>query len=205
MPSANIIELESCIDDCIAYCDENPQSEFSTLYREKLLRARHRWEKAVRLSDEQHTKWRSEQREERLAWKHLATTLRESQKQLRSVGAKDFPDLRILYWDVEALMVHVERMQVYLRENGSDYDFTQELLDRFTREIDAATSEEREAGTALKDYQRFVDIRREAMTELGSMIGDFRIALRRGLGKRHPAYQKIHWPHAIASDEGVLF
>jgi len=205
MPSANIIELESCIDDCIAYCEENPNSEFSRLYKEKLLRTRHRWEKAVRLSDGQHTKWRSEQREERLAWKHLAATLRESQRQLRRVGAIDFPDRRILYWDEEALMEQVELMQAYLREHTSDLDFAQEMLDRFAREIDAASSEEREADSALKDFQRLVDVRREALTELGSMIGDFRIALRRGLGKRHPAYQKIKWPFAIASDEGVLF
>ena len=43
------------------------------------------------------------------------------------------------------------------------------------------------------------------MHELGALIGEFRVAMRRSLGKRHPDYQAIQWPYAIASDEGVLF
>lgn len=205
MPNANIIELETCIDDCIAYCEQNRSSPYAQLFHAKLSTMRTRWEKSLRLSESHHTRWRSEQREERLAWKHLSNALREAQRELHRVGAIDFPAERVLYWDEERLMIQVDRMRVYLSEHLSALDFAQPMLDKLGRHIETANTEEREADSALGDFKRFIDMRREAMNELGSTIGDFRIALRRGIGKRDPAYQKIRWPFAIASDENVLF
>lgn len=205
MPNANIIELETCLEDCIDYCEAHPEATYAQLFEEHLRKIRRKWRESVRVSEKHHKRWREEQRQERVAWKQLSSVLRQVQTELRRVGAIDFPSERVLYWDEELLVEAVERMKAYLREHADAIDFAQESIDRFERIEGVASSEEREAEGALKDFQRFIDLRREAMGELNAIIREFRVALRRALGKRHPDYLAISWPYSIASDEGVLF
>ncbi len=43
------------------------------------------------------------------------------------------------------------------------------------------------------------------MTQAASVIGEFRVALRRTVGKKDEEYNAIFWPYAIGSSESVLF
>ncbi len=205
MPNANIIELETCLADCLRVFEQNPSSDYSQLYLEPVRKVIRRWDESTKLSDMHHLRWRAEQREERVAYKHLAIALREVQRDLRRIGAIDFPVSRVMYWDQELLLQAVEQMRTYLSEQGSDIDFAQTYLDKFDRLSSYASSEARAADNTLKDFQRFVDTRRESLHEVMALISDIRVGMRRMLGKRSDVYTSIRWPYAIASDDGVLF
>lgn len=205
MPYSNVLELEACLDDCIRYCEEHPDAEYAKLFMDRLKKTRRNWYRSVELSDEQHRRWRTEQRQGRIAWKKLAHDLREVQRELRRVGAIDFPNVRVMYWDEDRLLTVIEAMKSYLAEHADDLEFASDFIERFDRNLGVAASEEREANNALKDYQRVVDLRRATMNDITADIREFRIALRRALGRHHPEYQSIKWPYVIASDEGVLF
>lgn len=204
MPSANLFELESCIDDCVVYCETHPNVTVAQLYLPQLREARQRYHESMQASDRHHVLWRSEEREEMVARKQAASLLRETQLRLRETGYLEAPMTRILYWDDELLRDAIDEMVTFLRANSS-IEFAAATIDQFERLLDRASSELAEANAALKNYQRFVDLRREAMSGLSGIIGEFRVALRRTVGKRDADYQKIQWPFAIASDEGVLF
>ncbi len=205
MPNANIIELETCLADCLHVFEQNPQAEYTKLYEEPTRKVMTRWNKAIDLSETHHIKWRQEEKEARIAYKSIALTLREVQRELRSIGAVDFPQSRVMYWDQELLLQAVDQMCTYLKEQKSDIDFADSYLERFDRLIGGATSETKEVDSTLKEFQRFVDMRRESLHEVAALIYDMRVGMRRMLGKKSDIYNQIRWPYAIASDENVLF
>lgn len=205
MPNANIIELETCLADCLQVFEQYPTSDYAELYHEPVRKVIKRWDESIRLSDMHHLRWRKEQREERVAYKHLAIALREAHRDLRRIGAIDFPRSNVMYWDQEMLIEAVDQMRGYLRDQGSDIEFASTYLDRFDRLQGNASGEAREADSTLKDFQRFVDTRRESLHEVTSLINDMRVGMRRILGKRSDIYQGIRWPYAIASDDNILF
>ena len=205
MPNANIIELETGLDDCLNFCLQHPENEYATRYLERFTQAKHRWYKSVELSEAHHVRWRTEEREEAVAKKQLALTLREVQGYLRRINAIGYPKTRVLYWDEERLLAMVGRVKTYLQEHSAQIPSATEYIDKLERGAETIQQENREVGDALKGFQRFVDLRREAMNDLGALLGEFRVALRRSLGKKHPLYTGIRWPYGIASDEGVLF
>ena len=205
MPNANLIELETSLHDCVKYCETHSDSELGRLYYKRLARTKHQLESSIATSDDYHVKWRTEEREHVIAWKQLAQVLNETKRRLRSINAKGFRPGQVLYWDREILTDEVNAMVEYLKEHQDAFDFSSNTIERIDRLLDTTVSEGGEELRARKDFQRFVDIRREAISEAGSMIGEFRVAMRRVLGKTHPDYQSIFWPYAIASDEGVLF
>jgi cell fate (sporulation/competence/biofilm development) regulator YlbF (YheA/YmcA/DUF963 family) len=206
MPNANLIELETSLKSCVAFCEaQQGKLELAAAYLPRFQKMQRRYDEAMRASDAYHAAWQNEQREQTVARKQLAQLLRDTQQRLHRLGAINFPDTRILYWDYEALLEVVGAMRAYLSEHKDELDFAAETLEKFNRLIATSQAEGQEVNTALKQFQRFVDLRREAINELGALIGEFRVGLRRTLGKKHPDYQSIFWPHAIASDENVLF
>ncbi len=206
MSNANLMELETCILDCIAFCERYPDSDQVRFFAPRLEAARRKYEEGLRVSDLSHTRWRTEEREQATAWKQLALSLRAIQKELHRLGAIDFPATRVMYWDQELLVNAVDQMSAYLRQHANDLKgFAPAQLERLEREMSAARGENREVALTLRTFQRHVDKRREAILELGSLIGEFRVALRRSIGKQDPTYQAIAWPYAIASDDNVLF
>jgi hypothetical protein len=206
MPNANLVELETSLQSCITFCEANAQKlDLANSYLARLQKMQRRYDEAIRASDMHHATWQAEQRERTVAHKQLAQLLRDTQQRLHRIGAINFPDRRILYWDYDALLVVVEGMSAYLDEHKDELDFAAEVREKMTRLIAAGQAESQEAATALKLFQRFVDLRREAITEVGALIGEFRVGLRRTVGKKDAGYQSIFWPYAIASDENVLF
>ena len=205
MPNANIMELETCLGDCLRVFEQHPASDYAQLYHAPLRHIMQRWSESVRLSDMHHLRWRSEQREERVAYKKLALELRAAQRDLRRIGALDFPESSVMYWDEEMLGQAVAQMRAYLKAHAGDLEIAQYYLDRFDRLEDSAEGETKAAAGCLKDFQRFVDTRRESLHEVAAFINEMRVGMRRILGKRDPIYQSVRWPYAIGSDEGVLF
>ena len=205
MANANIIELETCVSDCLRAFQANPDAEFTRIYLEPLLKVQRRWQNSVALSEKHHLRWRAEERDELVSFKHLANALREAQIQLRRIGAIDFPESRVMYWDQELLLSAVAQMREYFEEHREQIEFAGEFLDRFERLQSGALSESRDVGAALKEFQRFVDMRRESLHEVTALLTEIRIGMRRILGKKHPVYTGVRWPYALATDEGVLF
>lgn len=205
MPNANLIELETSLKDCLQYCERNADSELARLFHKRIARTKHQLESSIATSDDYHTRWRTEEREHFVAWKQLAQCLNETKRQLRSINESGFNPAQVLYWDREILTKEANDMVAYLSEKTESIDFAASNIERIERLLDTTVSEGAEELRARKDFQRFVDVRREAISEAGSMIGEFRVAMRRVLGKAHEDYQSIFWPYAIASDEGVLF
>jgi hypothetical protein len=128
-----------------------------------------------------------------------------TKRRLRSINALGFLDGQVMYWDREVLSDQATLLKSYLKEHVDSIDFAQDTIDRIDRFLESAVAEHGNEDRALKDFQRFVSLRREAISEAGSVIGEFRVAMRRILGKTHPHYQGIFWPYAIASDTNVLF
>ncbi|MEM1348181.1 MAG: hypothetical protein AAGI01_06495 [Myxococcota bacterium] len=202
---ANVVELETSIKACLEYCEAHADHPLVKMYQPRLAAAWKRYSDSIATSEVVHVKWRAEQKAERLAWKEVATALRDVQIELRRVGAIDFPDRRILYWDEEELQEVVAEMVDYLTDHAADLEEAQGWLEGFERLLGAARAERKDEADALRSFQRFVDLRREAMIELRATIGDFRAALRRTLGKKNPEYLSIYWPQAVSTDEHVLF
>lgn len=206
MPNANLIELETSLKSCLDFCvAQQGKLELAAAYLPRFQKIQRRYEEALRSSDAHHATWQGEQREQTVARKQLSQLLRDTQQRLHRLGAMGFPDARILYWDYDAMLVVVQGMMTYLDEHKAELEFAGEVREKMARLIAAAQAEGVEVASSLKQFQRFVDLRREAITELGSLIGEFRVGLRRTIGKKHPDYLAIFWPYAIASDENVLF
>lgn len=205
MPNANLIELETSLKDCLQYCEQRPESELTKLYHKRLKFVQNQLEQSILESDQQHARWRTEEREQLLSWKHLAHALRDTQNKLRRLGAQAFPAQRILYWDHAQLLAVVDQMLEYLREHAETIEFAAEDAEKMVRCIEKTRADGQDENIALKAFERFVDLRREAISEAGNLIGEFRVSMRRLLGKRHADYKGIFWPYAIASDENVLF
>ena len=205
MPNANRFELETCLKDCLRFCDEHPDLDVVQVFHERFTLAAHHYADSMEMSDKTHAKWRVEEREEMVAWKQIASNLRDTQNTLRRMGAFGYPEHRVLYWDRVLLLEVVDEMITYLRDHADDIEWSKGTVDLFERQVGSAKSEGRDQTDALKTFQRYIDVRRESMSELGALIGEFRVALRRTFGKKDPRYGSIHWPYAIASDENILF
>lgn len=205
MANANLVELETCMQECIEYCEAHPHMDVVQLYHQTLCATQRNYNECLKTSDVYHLKWRQEQLESRVVWKHLAAELREAQNRLRRMGAIDYPCKRILYWDEELLLQHINAMIAYLLEHTEDIEWAQECIGKCERLVDATKTEGRESQDMFKSFQRFVDLRREAINQAGAIIGEFRSALRRSVGKKDLGYTSIFWPYAIESDENVLF
>jgi len=205
MPNANMLELEACLEDAILFCQEHSDDHYSQLYFDRLVRARSRWLDSIETSDQVHIKWRTEERQELIAFKQLATALRDVQREMRRTGVIDFPAMKVMYWDEAILLAAVERMCEFLRDHTDDIDFAAEYVEKFERLVDSARAGDKEVESSIHEYQRFIHVRREATNEVIALIGEMRTAMRRGLGKKNELYKSIRWPYSIASDDNVLF
>ena len=205
MANANMIELETSLAECIRYCEAHPTAEPSRLFKDRLVAAQHNLASNVQNSDTYHVKWRAEELSHLKVWKELSKLINTTKRRLRSINALGVQGRQVMYWDREILKAEAETLKAYLHEHASSIDFAQDTIERIDRFLDAANLEQSNEERALKDFQRFVSMRREAISDAGSVIGEFRVAMRRILGKNDPEYQGIFWPYAIASDSNVLF
>ena len=204
MAHANVIELETCLEECIRYCADNAGHEFVQFYSPRLDHARDRWTESVERSDHYYLAWQKEFREDRMSWKHLAIELKKTQDALRAVNAIGYPDRIVRHWDEEILADAIREMVAYLESRKDVLDIAAGRIEILTRGLDGAHGENSQAETALKAFKRHVLFRAEAMGTLVATLGDFRVAMRRALGKRSDDYQSIRWPMSVAPDEPVL-
>lgn len=204
MANANVLELETCIEECIAYCAAHPEHDFVAFYAPRLEHARDRWNESVALSDEHYLAWQREVREDRVAWKRLATELKATQDKLHRHNAIGFPDDTVRHWDEEILAAAVEAMLDYLRARTDVLTIAAERIEVLDRALSAAKGEDRDAETALRSFKRHVQFRAAALGTLVATIGDFRVAMRRAMGKKSEQYRSIRWPMTVAPDEPVL-
>lgn len=204
MSYANYFEISKCLSDSLAYCQEHPDREHSKFHGKLLKRAQDRLETARAKSDQEFTEWRMENREDMLAWKHLASELQKVQKRLSRVNAVGYLDQKVMYWYHDALISAVAEMIDYLKARTDDLDFAVDAIAKLERKQEKATSEVTESGRALDEYLRYSKMRADAMREVTDTIAGFRKRLRRDLGKQDEAYQAIRWPQQIASDQRVL-
>lgn len=204
MATANVIELEACLKDAIAFCEANPKHEFVQYFAPRLKRARAKWGGSVRDSDMHYLRWQTEVREDRVSWKRLATELKATQNQLRKLNAIGYPAEMVLYWDTEILGDAVQKMIDYLASRTDVLPMATERVETLTRLLGLAESEDSEADDALKEFKRHVLFRSEAMGTLSATLADFRVSMRRALGKRSADYQSISWPLTLAPDGPIL-
>jgi predicted ribosome quality control (RQC) complex YloA/Tae2 family protein len=204
MPNANIIEIEACLQQLGAYCDEHPDLKLVEIYGSRIRDASRKLRKSTRTTDDYYLQWREEDRQDKTAWKKVAAVCREIQRMLERVGALEYPDQVVMYWDDEILGDHADSILAYLDDNREDLDFAAEQYERLERNLDVARKEIADVEEALQNYKRYIGFRRSAMSNASSIIGEFRRAMRRQLGRQHEDYQAIDWPYSIASDETVL-
>lgn len=204
MAYANVIELETAVAECIAYCDTNPDADFVQTFGPRLRHAAAKFEESVAESDRHFVTWQNGLRTDKLAWKKLGKELRAAQATLARQGAVGYPDERVLHWDPEILTDAVGNMVAYLKERGKAVEGGSDHAERLESLLSSARGEKKDAGSALAEYSRLVLFRAGAMATLASTIGDFRTAMRRTLGKRHPEYAAIRWPMSVAPDVPVL-
>lgn len=204
MSYANMFELNKCLKDSLQYCSDHPDRDHCETFEPMLVRALENLTKATDSSDRKFTSWRMEDRDGRLAWKHLARDLAQVQRELKKVNAVGYLDQKVMYWDTGTLVLAVDEMIDYLRERTEDLDFAEEKADKLERQKDSALNDTHDSDEALKDYIRFAQMRSDAMTETVNTIASFRRVLRRELGKKSDDYHSIRWPQAVASDEAVL-
>lgn len=204
MAHSNVLELETCLDECLVYCRSNPDEEFVMFYEPRLKHVKQRWVESVEVSDRHFLNWHREWREDRVSWKRVATELAVAQQALRRVNAVGYPDRTVRHWDEEILANYVGEMIDYLQQRVDVIDIAAERAEALVRVLGAAESENKDADNALSAYKRHVLFRAEAMGTMIATIGDFRVAMRRALGKRSAKYKSIRWPMSVAPDEPVL-
>lgn len=200
---ANRFELEQCVVDALSYC-ESSELEHSVNFRRILANAHRDWVNAINVSDKAFIGWKTAEREERLAWKHLAKTVTEIQVMLERVNATGYLDQKVMYWDPPALVPAVDEMIRYLKAELEDIEFAGDQIDLLKRRLSAAQANHRTTLSALAEYKRQARGRSDSMTTLVNTIASFRRAMRREIGKGNAEYQQIRWPYAVASDEAVL-
>ena len=204
MGTANVIELETALEESLAYCRAHPEREFVKYYEPRLLRAKQRWDESVRLSDQHYLAWQSDFIEDKIAWKRLGAEVRATQKMLRRVGAVGYPTQSIWHWDEEILTALTLEVMEYLRGRTDVITGAGERLDNLKRLLESAQGETTEAGVALHEFSRYVLFRAQAMGTLSATLADFRVSMRRTLGKRNPEYRAVRFPLSLAPDEPVL-
>ena len=204
MATANVIELETCLRESLEYCRTHPDHEFVQYYRPRLEHAKKKWEESVQVADRHYLQWQAEFIEDKLAWKRLGSELRATQKLLRRIGALGYPSTVVYHWDEEILTAAVEEMIDYLEERTGSIDEAQERIETLRRLLGGAQGETSSVDDALHEYNRFVLFQAEAMGTLSNALANFRVAMRRSLGKKSEEYQSIRWPITLAPDEPVL-
>jgi hypothetical protein len=204
MSVANIFEITKCLADSVAYCEKNPTSELGRFFQPRLTEAARELEEALKATDGHFTNWRMEAGDDRLAWKHLSNELARAQTRLNQIGAMDFPDQKLKYWDEEILQGVVLEMIAYLKSRASVIDFANEQAEKLERQLERCFSEHQTSNAALRTYTRNVQRRSDAISNSTNTIASFRQTMRRELGKDHPDYRSIRWPFAVATDDPVL-
>lgn len=204
MANANVLELETCLDECIAYCATHQKRDFVEFYEPRLLHAKERWYESVEVSDRHYLDWQREFREDRIAWRKLATEYKATQDALRKLNAVGYPDEIVRYWDEDILTAAVEKLVGYLESRKDVISIADERIEALTRGTASAQGEDTAADAALRQFKLQVLFRAEAMGTMTSAIGDFRVAMRRSLGKKSDEYLSIRWPMTVAPDEPVL-
>ena len=204
MSYANVFELTKCLADCLEYCKEHPERDHAKFHLPLVAGAQQQLEQTTDKADREFVEWRMENREDMLAWKHLAGQVTAVQKKLNSVNAVGYIDQKINYWNREALIEAVDEMIDYLRQRADVIDFAEKKADKLERQKEKALSENDESDRALDEYIRFSKMRSDGLVNAKETIGNFRSALRRDLGTRNEEYQAISWPHQVSPDEKVL-
>ncbi|RAL23556.1 hypothetical protein DL240_05190 [Lujinxingia litoralis] len=204
MSVANVFELNKCLDDSIRYCEEHSTREHCAIFGPRLRKARRDFNEALKATDRQFTQWRMESRDDKLAWKHLASELRQTQNELARVGAVGYASERVMYWDPNILLAAVAEMVEYLEDRAEQIDFAREYADKLQRQAEKARGESKEEGSAFANYTRFATLRSDAFSEVADTLSGFRQMLRRELGKENADYQSIRWPLTLSPDETVL-
>ncbi len=205
MANANVLELETCLDECIAYCASHSKHDFVPFYQPRLEQAKQRWDESVAVSDRHYLAWKREFSEDRIAWRKVSTEYKATQNALRRVTALGYPEETVRYWDEEILSDAVAAMIDYLEERRDALGaLATDRIDALNRAVAAAESEDSSSDAALREFKLHVLFRAQAMGTMSATIGDFRVAMRRVLGKKSAEYQSIRWPMTVAPDEPVL-
>lgn len=204
MGNANVLELETCLEECIAYCAAHPKRDFVPFYAPRLAQAKQRWDESVAVSDHHYLNWQKEFREDRVQWRKLSNEYKQTQTALRRVNAVGYPEATVRYWDEEILADAVRDMVAYLDARRDVLDIAAERAELLTRSLSAAHSDDDIAEAALRQFKLHVLFRAQAMGTMSATIGDFRVAMRRAMGKKSDEYLSIRWPMTVAPDEPVL-
>lgn len=204
MATANVVELEACIKDCLAYCEKNSELDFVKYFQPRLQRADRKFRDSVEVSDAQYRAWAQESISDKQAWKALGRQLKATQLYLGRVNAVGYPDKTVLHWDVDLLKAAVSGMLTWLGEHAEDVEDASDHIDQLERLVEIAEKERFQRDDALDDYARHAQFRSEAFGTLGATLGDFRKAMRRTLGKHDEGYRSIRWPFSLAPDRPVL-
>lgn len=204
MATANTIELETCMAQCLRYCESNPEQEFVEYHYPRLVRANQRYTEIVAKSDRKYVDWKREEREDKIAWKKLAGRARQIQRELKRINAVDYPTERVYHWDEEILVAFIGRLLTYLKGRKDSIAAAAGYVEELERILEKAQSEEVEEGDALEDYRRFAVIRSQSFGGMASALSGFRESMRRYLGTSHEDYAGIRWPVTLNPDESVL-
>lgn len=201
MSNANFIELESCIEACVRYCDTHQEHDFVEIYHSRLEHAKAKFEDGVRVSNEKYTSWQMAVSEETRAWKKTATLLKQAQKETSLRGIANFPDKRILYWDTEYLTVAVNELSEFMSKQTQDLG---ELNEALKRALSSAKIKKTIATKKVSTYSRYSRMRSEGLGTLNATLGDFRKSMRHSLGEKSEEYLSIRWPMTLAPDERIF-
>lgn len=204
MATANTIELETCMKQCLAYCEANPEHEFVEYHFPRLRRAHVKYENVLRQSDEKFIEWRREEQQDKLAWKRLGATARATQRALKRVNAVDYPSKRLHHWDEERLVALVERLMTFLDQRRDSIEDAGELFEGLERALSAAEGEGGGESESFDVYVRHASARANAFGSYANALGDFRESMRRYLGIEHEDYASIRWPITLSPDQSVL-
>lgn len=204
MPNANVVEIEACMTDCIAYCEANPNSDFVEYFHPRLTRAIKRFKESVEVSDAHYKAYAQEAIEDKMAWKALGRELKATQRYLGRVNAVGYPDETVLHWDVELLQAACAQMREWLEEHRDDIEEASERIDKLERLQEIAEKERFQRDEALDDFSRQAQFRGEAFGTLGATLLEFRKSMRRTLGKHHEDYKAIRWPFTLAPDRPII-
>lgn len=204
MATANTIELETCMKQCLAYCEVHPEHEFVAYHMPRLKRADEKYRRIVRESDQKFIQWRREEQQDKLAWKKLGGQARSTQRTLKRVNAVDYPTEKLHHWDEEKLVNLVERLMAFLDARRDSIDEAASLYESLERALDVARDEESDEHSAFDDYSRHASARAAVYGTISNALGNFRESMRRYLGRDHEEYKSIRWPITLMPDQTVL-
>lgn len=204
MAYANIAEVEVCLQDCLLYCERNPDSVYCLEFGDRLNAVLADLQTSEASSDLHYSSWRRERGADKLSWKKVAMLLREVQDELKKVDAVGYPDRRVMYWDAELLEVAAQQMIKYLSAHREDITFAADFIGRFGQLLGGAHTEDDDSEQAYRTYQNHIGARRDALTDATFLITDLRSSMRRDLGVNDPEYKSIRWAWALSPDEPVL-